>query len=106
MDLNEKLEQVCRDFRIEDTYLGYETIQMGNVNHTYKVNFRLADGSPKSFLVQNVNTYAFRDPVGLMENIDKVTEHIRQSAPAKPACTSTTPRTGRPTSSMAATSGG
>lgn len=83
MDLNEKLEQVCRDFRIEDTYLGYETIQMGNVNHTYKVNFRLADGSPKSFLVQNVNTYAFRDPVGLMENIDKVTEHIRAKCPGK-----------------------
>lgn len=83
MDLNEKLEQVCRAFRIEDTYLGYETIQMGNVNHTYKVNFRLADGRPKSFLVQNVNTYAFRDPVGLMENIDKVTEHIRAKCPGR-----------------------
>lgn len=83
MDLNEKLEQVCRAFRIEDTYLGYETIQMGNVNHTYKVNFRLADGKPKSFLVQNVNTYAFRDPVGLMENIDKVTEHIRAKCPGR-----------------------
>ena len=56
MDLNEKLEQVCRLFRIEDTYLGYETIQMGNGNHTYKVNFRLSDGTKKSFLVQNVNT--------------------------------------------------
>ena len=83
MDLNEKLEQVCRLFRIEDTYLGYETIQMGNVNHTYKVNFRLSDGTKKSFLVQNVNTYAFRDPVGLMDNIDKVTEHIRAKSPGK-----------------------
>ena len=73
MDFNKKLEQVCRLFRIEDTYLGYETIQMGNVNRTYKVNFRLKNGNPKSFLVQNVNTYAFRDPVGLMDNIDKVT---------------------------------
>ena len=83
MDLNEKLEQVCRLFRIEDTYLGYETIQMGNVNHTYKVNFCLSDGTKKSFLVQNVNTYAFRDPVGLMDNIDKVTEHIRAKSPGK-----------------------
>ena len=61
LDLNEKLEQVCRLFRIEDTYLGYETIQTGNVNHTYKVNFRLSDGREKSFLVQNVNTYALLD---------------------------------------------
>ena len=43
MDLNQKLEEVCRLFRIYDEYLGYETIQMGNVNRTYKVNFRLAD---------------------------------------------------------------
>lgn len=81
MDLNEKMQQVCKLFCIEDTYLGFETIQMGNVNRTYKVNFRLADGTEKSFLVQNVNTYAFRNPIGLMENIDKVTEHIRRKCP-------------------------
>ena len=83
MDLHEKLLEVSRLFRIEYDYLGYETIQMGNVNHTYKVNFMLPEGKPKSFLVQNVNTYAFRNPVGLMENIDKVTEHIRRKKPGQ-----------------------
>ena len=56
---------------------------MGNVNRTYKVNFMLPEGQPKSFLVQNVNTYAFRNPVGLMDNIDKVTEHIRAKKPGQ-----------------------
>ena len=83
MDLHEKLHEVCRLFRIYDEFLGYETIQMGNVNRTYKVNFRLADGNPKSFLVQNVNTYAFRNPVALMDNIDQVTEHIRNKKPGQ-----------------------
>ena len=83
MDLYDKLLEVSRAFRIEYDYLGYETIQMGNVNRTYKVNFRLPDGSPKSFLVQNVNTYAFRNPIGLMDNIDKVTEHIRAKKPGQ-----------------------
>ena len=83
MDLKQKLLEVSRLFRIDYEYLGYETIQMGNVNRTYKVNFLLPDGTPKSFLVQNVNTYAFRNPVGLMENIDKVTEHIRRKKPGK-----------------------
>ena len=83
MDLKHKLLEVSRLFRIDYEYLGYETIQMGNVNRTYKVNFLLPDGTPKSFLVQNVNTYAFRNPVGLMENIDKVTEHIRRKKPGK-----------------------
>ena len=83
MDLHDKLLEVSRLFRIEYDYLGYETIQMGNVNRTYKVNFMLPEGQPKSFLVQNVNTYAFRNPVGLMDNIDKVTEHIRAKKPGQ-----------------------
>jgi len=85
LNLHDKLLEVCRLFKIEDEFLGYEIIQMGNVNKTYKVNFRLADGSPKSFLVQNVNTFAFRNPVGLMRNIDLVTEHIRSKKPGQMA---------------------
>lgn len=83
MDLFEKLHEVCKLFRIHDEFLGYDTIQMGNVNRTYKVNFRMPDGSDKSYLVQNVNTYAFRNPVALMDNIDRVTEHIRAKKPGE-----------------------
>ena len=85
MDIDQKLKEVCDLFRIEGTYVGHETIQMGNVNKTYEVKFILPDGQPKSFLVQNVNTYAFRHPVELMENIDKVTEHIRAKKPGQVA---------------------
>ena len=85
MDLNNKLEQISRLFRIEGTYVGYETICIGNVNQTYEVKFILPDGKKKSFLVQNVNTYAFRQPVQLMENIDNVTEHIRGKKPGQVA---------------------
>ena len=83
MDLHHKLEEVSRLFRIEGEYVGYETIQTGNVNHTYNVKFIQPNGKPKSYLVQNVNTYAFRNPVALMDNIDKVTEHIRAKKPGR-----------------------
>ena len=85
MDLNSKLQQVCDWFCIQEEYVDYETIQVGNVNCTYKVNVKRPDGTEKSFLVQNVNTYAFKDPVSLMENIDLVTEHIRAKCPGKVA---------------------
>ncbi len=81
--MDEQLKKVCQAFRLPGTYLGYEAIQVGIVNQTYKVNVRLEDGKEKSFLVQNVNTYAFRNPIGLMKNIDLVTEHIRQKCPEK-----------------------
>lgn len=83
MTIDEKLQQVCKLFRINDTYLGHEVIQVGNVNKTYRVKFLLQDGSEKSFLVQNVNTYVFKNPVKVMENIDKVTEHIRAKRPGQ-----------------------
>ena len=85
VDMTKKLEQICRLFRIEGEYVGYDTIQMGNVNRTYECKFILPDGKPKSYLVQNVNTYAFRHPVELMDNIDKVTEHIRARRPGRVA---------------------
>lgn len=81
MNIDQKLAKVCQGFCIEGTYLGYELIQIGNVNKTYQVRVMLPDGEEKSFLVQNLNTYVFKNPVQVMENIDKVTEHIRAKHP-------------------------
>lgn len=81
------MQEVCRHFRIPDTYQSCEEIKVGNVNKTYKVNFLHADETApdgvkaKSYMVQAVNTYAFKNPVQVMENIDKVTEYIRAKDP-------------------------
>ena len=56
---------------------------MGNVNRTYKVNYIRDDGKPKSYIVQRVNTYVFKNPVQVMDNIDLVTEHLHARAPKK-----------------------
>lgn len=84
-ELDRKLEWVSRQFCIQGTYVGHNTICVGNVNKTYEVKFILPEGTPKSFLIQNVNTYAFRKPIELMDNIDKVTEHIRHKNPGQVA---------------------
>ena len=81
--MNAKLQHVCNEFRIEGTYQSYEEIKVGNVNRTYKVNFSREDGSLKSYIVQAVNTYVFKNPEQVMENIDKVTEHIRGKNPGR-----------------------
>lgn len=81
--LDQKLIEVCRHFRIPGTYQFCEEIKVGNVNKTYKVTFESEDPENpgktrlKSYVVQSVNTFAFKKPVEVMENIDKVTEHIR-----------------------------
>lgn len=81
--VREKLLEICRAFRIPGEMVSYEEIKMGNVNRTYKVNFRQEDGYDKSYMVQRINTYAFKEPEKVMSNIDLVTEHIRAKSPEK-----------------------
>ena len=81
MNIDQKLAKVCEGFCIQGTYVGHEVIQVGNVNKTYRVKVLLENGNEKSFLVQNLNTYVFKNPVQVMDNIDKVTEHIRAKHP-------------------------
>ena len=82
-----KLLKVGEAFRIKGPFFNYEEVSQGNVNRTYKVNYIRDDGTGmaviKPYLVQRVNTYAFKNPIQLMENIDKVTEYIREKAPDK-----------------------
>ena len=77
MEMDQKLEKIGKAFRIEGDYLGCEKIKVGNVNQTYKVTYRQRSGTMKSYIVQRVNTYAFRQPEELMHNADLITEHIR-----------------------------
>ena len=83
--ITRKLLEVGEAFRIPGPFFSYEEIKTGNVNHTYKVNYIRDDGTGmakiKSYLVQKLNTYAFQHPVELMQNIDRVTEHIRAKHP-------------------------
>lgn len=81
--MKEKLLRVCREFRIIGDMVSYDEIKVGNVNRTYKVNFVNPDGTPKSYMIQSVNTYVFKNPIGVMENIDHVTEYIRAKKDGK-----------------------
>jgi len=77
LELQQRLKSICDAFRITGKYIGYEHIKIGNVNQTYKVYFRKPDNPRKAYIVQKINTYAFHEPERLMDNADRVTEHIR-----------------------------
>ena len=81
--IDQEIQQVCEAFRIRGAFQSCEEIKMGNVNRTYKVNYIRDDGKPKSYIVQRVNTYVFKNPVQVMDNIDLVTEHLHLRAPKK-----------------------
>lgn len=78
-----ELSCVGQEFRLPGDTDSYEVINNGNINSTYKVNYINPDGSPKSYIFQRINTYVFKNPIQIMDNIDHITSHIRAKCPGR-----------------------
>ncbi len=75
------LKIVGEYFRIPNKIYSYATIKQGNINATYKVTYINSEKQTKSYIFQKVNSEVFKNPAKMMNNIDKVTSHIRSFYP-------------------------
>jgi Ser/Thr protein kinase RdoA (MazF antagonist) len=66
---------VTSHFRTEGTMLSAFPYGSGHINDTYRVE--TAEPAKPNYILQRINHKIFRDVPGLMENIDRVTRHIR-----------------------------
>ena len=73
MDL-QGIKEIVSHFQIPSAPISYQTKQSGNINRTYAVT--TADGC--QYILQRVNTYVFKDPHALMENIVGVTSFLAE----------------------------
>lgn len=71
--------QVLKHFEISGEPIACNPCGDGNINHTYWI--KTDDGS--EYLLQKVNTYVFKKPYELMENIHNVTNFLAQKIDAK-----------------------
>ena len=72
------ISQVTSHFAFEGEFSEVKELLAGNVNMTYFVTCTHQTVN-HSYILQRINTTAFRDPVALMDNIGKVTDFIKQS---------------------------
>ncbi len=72
------LKPIVRMFRFEGEFMGAEPWGHGHIHDTYRTTFCEEDGSTRRYILQKVNQYVFKDPVGLMKNIQAVTSHLRK----------------------------
>lgn len=70
------LQEVGRHFQIDGTFVSAEPYGSGHINDTYAAVYEQA-GKRIRFIHQRINHAIFRDPPGLMENIARVTNHVR-----------------------------
>ncbi len=71
-----QFRDVVRRFRAWGDFAGALPYGSGHIHDTYKVTFSMAD-APVHYLLQRINQKVFRNPAVVMENILRVTDHVR-----------------------------
>ena len=71
------IEAICKSLGISGEIVACEVIKSGNINDTFKVKFR-NDGEDISYIIQQINTNVFKNPIRMMENVSLVTMHISE----------------------------
>jgi aminoglycoside phosphotransferase (APT) family kinase protein len=73
----QNLHSIFDQFQIEGDLLAARPITTGHINDTYIGEYRTADGITH-YVHQRINQYVFKQPVQVMENIQRVTRHIQE----------------------------
>ena len=76
------LQPLLTAFRFQGAFEDARELCSGNINRTYRLAF--ADGAlRREYILQRINTHVFREPQRVMENIVRVTEHMRKALIAR-----------------------
>jgi len=71
-----QLQAISKKFQIYGEILHAETLKIGHINETYTATYDQG-GTMVRYIHQKINKTVFRDPVGVMNNIMRITAHIR-----------------------------
>ncbi len=76
------VEELLGAFKFDGELENVTQLHDGHINNTYRFDFRAADGTLNRYLVQELNTYVFKDHEGLMNNVLGVTAHMQKKVAA------------------------
>ncbi len=77
MSAQHDVQSIASHFRLTGRLLSTVPFGSGHINDTYRLLCE-EDGRPKSYILQRINHEVFRKPPEMMENIRRVTQHIRR----------------------------
>jgi len=81
--LKHDVRAMARQFPIDGTFVTAAPYGSGHINDTYCVVFDRPD-APVRYIFQRINHNIFKDPVALMENIQRVTAHLGKKSAKQP----------------------
>lgn len=80
--LDPHLQAVAERFQLPGPIVGIAPLGNGNVNATWRVQMRLADGGQRSLVLQRLNRQVFPRPDLVMANLLRLGEHLDRAAAA------------------------
>jgi Phosphotransferase enzyme family len=85
LDINLELNisAVASEFQFAGKFLSARPYGTGHINDTYCVKVQSA-GMCARFILQRINTKIFKQPIAVMENIQRVTTHLSSRVGAEP----------------------
>lgn len=69
------LGEITREFAVEGEFCGAIRYGHGHINEAWCATFDSA-GTPVRYILQRINHHVFRNPEALMENIERVAQHL------------------------------
>ena len=70
------ISAILSHFALPGALAEVRELRSGNINATYRVTLD-DSGTKRAYILQRINTYVFREPQRMMENIVGVTDHLR-----------------------------
>jgi aminoglycoside phosphotransferase (APT) family kinase protein len=72
-----QLQEISKQFQIYGEILHAETCKIGHINETYSASYDQG-GARVRYIHQKINQTVFKDPPSVMENVLRVTTHLRR----------------------------
>ncbi|MGC8828531.1 MAG: phosphotransferase enzyme family protein [Verrucomicrobiia bacterium] len=72
----ERIRELSKKFQIYGEFLHAEPCKIGHINETYTVTYNQG-GTQVRYIHQKINVNVFKDPDAVMDNIMRITTHIR-----------------------------
>lgn len=74
--MDRQIREIVNNFDIPGRLVGIKENSQGNINSTYLLVFE-EKGTTRQYLLQKINSYVFREPYMVVQNIQLVTSHIK-----------------------------
>lgn len=75
--MTDRMKRVLPQFQLPEEYQDITLFDNGHINQTYKVTYGTGEDK-ESYIVQGINSYVFKKPEEVMENIAEITRFMKQ----------------------------